>query len=91
VVRVQTLDDDDKVDGELYRVEDVILEPDSRRTERVVLAPPSTLERVQMKPLGFAGHPAGLPPSCSLPSSSASTHVNYIGRQKVDDRGLLRL
>ena len=36
VARVQTLDDDNKVDGEWYEVDDVIFDPTGRRTERVV-------------------------------------------------------
>src|SRR5579864_7898815 len=46
--RVQTLDDDDKVDGEWYQVDDVIFDPSGKRTEKVVFAPGSTLERIQM-------------------------------------------
>src|SRR5271156_5165361 len=32
VAQVQTLDDDNKVDGEWYEVDDVIFDPDGRRT-----------------------------------------------------------
>ena len=33
--RVQTIDDDNKVDGEWYQVDDVIFDPDGRRTEKI--------------------------------------------------------
>src|SRR5262249_25939366 len=46
--RVQTLNDDNKVDGEYYEVDDVIFDPSGRRTEKVVFAPGSTLQRVMM-------------------------------------------
>ena len=42
--RVQTLDDDNKVDGEWYEVDDVIFDSTGRRTEKVVFAPASTLD-----------------------------------------------
>ena len=50
VARVQTLDDDNKVDGEWYEVDDVIFDPTGERTEKVVFAPGSTLQRVMMSP-----------------------------------------
>ena len=34
LARVQTLDDDNKVDGEWYEVDDVIFDPSGKRTER---------------------------------------------------------
>ena len=49
-VRVQTVDDDNKVDGEYYQVDDVIFAPNGKRTERVVFAPQSSLERISMSP-----------------------------------------
>jgi hypothetical protein len=84
VVRVQTLDDDNKVDGELYRVEDVILESDGRHTERVVLAPPSTLERIIMTPSDLQDIQQGYPFVLTA-ELIGQYNVNYIGRQKVDD------
>src|SRR5580698_6886550 len=48
--KVQTVDDDNKVDGEYYEVDDVIFDPSGNRMEKVVFAPQNTLERVQMTP-----------------------------------------
>src|SRR5271157_2711619 len=48
--RVQTIDDDNKVDGEYYQVDDVLLDSTGKRIEKVVYAPQSTLRRVQMSP-----------------------------------------
>src|SRR5580700_10137729 len=50
IARVQTIDDDNKVDGEWYEVDDVIFDPSGKRTEKVVFAPGSTLQRVMMTP-----------------------------------------
>jgi len=45
-VRVQTINDDGKVDGEYYEVDDVIFTPDGKRTEKVVFAPANSLQRI---------------------------------------------
>src|SRR3569833_3831953 len=45
VSRVQTLDDDNKVDGEWYQVADVSFDPTGRRKEKTVFAPETTLPR----------------------------------------------
>jgi len=42
VARVQTIDDDNKVDGEYYQVDDVIFDSTGKRTEKTVYAPEST-------------------------------------------------
>jgi len=46
--KVQTIDDDNKVDGEYYEVDDVIFDPTGARVEKVVFAPQNTLTRVMM-------------------------------------------
>jgi hypothetical protein len=53
IARVQTMDDDNKVDGEWYEVDDVIFDP-SRQTarKRWSLLRGNTLERVMMSPIG---------------------------------------
>src|SRR5580700_8602984 len=48
--RVQTIDDDNKVDGEWYEEDDVIFDSSGARTEKVVFAPASSLTRVMMSP-----------------------------------------
>src|SRR5580700_8833583 len=50
VARVQTVDDDNKVDGEWYEVDDVIFDNEGKRTEKTVYAPESSLQRVTMTP-----------------------------------------
>jgi hypothetical protein len=84
VARVQTLDDDDKVDGEWYQVDDVIFDPSGKRTEKVVFAPGSTLERVMMTPSDLQDIQRGYP--FVLTSEEIGQYdVKYIGRQKIDD------
>jgi hypothetical protein len=82
-VRVQTVDDGGKVDGEYYEVDDVIFTPDGRRTERVVLAPPNTLQRIAMSPADFADIQQRLP--FVLTTQDAGQYdIKYVGKQKVD-------
>ena len=57
-VKVQTVDDDGKVDGEYYEVTDVSFDSTGRRTEHVVLAPQSTPRTHHDEPGRFSGHSA---------------------------------
>ncbi len=82
--RVQTLDDDNKVDGEWYEVDDVIFDPTGRRTEKVVYAPGSTLQRVMMSPSDLQDISHGYPFVLTT-EDIAQYDVSYVGRQKVDE------
>ena len=84
IARVQTLDDDNKVDGEWYEVDDVIFDPSGRRTERVVDAPASTLQRVMMSPSDMQDIQHGYPFVLTT-DQVALYNINYVGRQKVDE------
>ena len=82
--RVQTIDDDNKVDGEWYEEDDVIFDSTGARTEKVVFAPASSLTRVMMSPSDLQDISHGYPfvlTTAELPSYN----VKYVGRQKVDD------
>ena len=85
VARVQTIDDDtNKVDGEWYEVDDVTFSTDGARTEKVVFAPASSLNRVMMSPSDLQDIQHGYPfvlTTADLPAYD----VKYVGRQKVDD------
>jgi hypothetical protein len=82
--RVQTLDDDNKVDGEWYEVDDVIFDSTGRRTEKVVFAPGSTLQRVMMSPSDLQDISHGYPFVLTT-EDIPQYDVKYIGRQKVDE------
>jgi hypothetical protein len=82
--RVQTLDDDNKVDGEWYEVDDVIFDKNGGRTEKVVYAPESSLQRVMMSPSDLQDIQHGY--SFVLTTEAISEYdVKYVGRQKVDE------
>jgi len=84
IARVQTLDDDNKVDGEWYEVDDVIFDPSGRRTEHVVNAPESTLTRVMMSPSDLQDIQHGYP--FVLTTDEVSEYdIKYVGKQRVDE------
>ena len=83
-VKVQTLDDSNKVDGEYQQVTDISISPEGRREEHVVFAPQNTLERVMMSPADFQDIEHRLPfvlTTADLPQYN----ITYLGRQKVDE------
>ena len=82
--RVQTLDDDNKVDGEWYEVDDVIFDPSGRRTERVVYAPPNTLTRVIMMPTDLQDIQRNYT-FVLTPDNLPQYDVTYVGRQRIDE------
>jgi hypothetical protein len=84
VARVQTIDDDNKVDGEWYEVDDVIFDPSGKRTEKVVFAPGSTLQRVMMTPSDLQDIQRGYPFVLTA-EDIGQYNVKYVGRQKVDE------
>jgi len=82
-VRVQTINDDGKVDGEYYEVDDVIFTPDGKRTEKVVFAPANSLQRISMSPADFQDIQQRLP--FVLTTEDAGQYdIKYVGRQTVD-------
>jgi hypothetical protein len=84
VARVQTLDDDNKVDGEYYEVDDVVFDPTGKRTEKVVYAPENSLQRVMMSASDLQDIQHGYPFVLTA-EEIGQYNVRYVGRQKVDE------
>ena len=82
--KVQTIDDDNKVDGEYYEVDDVIFDPSGARMEKVVFAPENTLQRVIMSPSDLQDIQRGYP-FVLTKEEIGQYDVKYVGRQKVDE------
>jgi hypothetical protein len=84
IARVQTIDDDNRVDGQYYEVDDVIFAPSGARTEKVAFAPENTLRRVMMSPSDLQDIQLGFP--FVLTTENVSQYnIQYAGRQKVDE------
>jgi len=82
-VRVQTIDDDNAVDGEYYQIDDVVFDAGGRRTEKVVYAPENSLARISLTPADFSDIQDRVP--FVLAAEDAGQYdVKYVGRQKVD-------
>jgi hypothetical protein len=84
VAKVETLDDDNKPDGQWYEVDDVIFDPSGARMEKVVFAPANSLTRVMMSPSDLQDIQHGYPFVLTT-ADVAAYDVKYVGRQKVDD------
>ena len=83
--RLDEIDDDTgKVSGEWYEVEDVILNPDGARVEKVVFAPPNTLNKIMMTPSDLHDLQHGYNFVITTEDLPAY-NVQYVGRQKVDE------
>lgn len=86
IAKVDTIDDDThKVSGEWYEVDDVIFNPDGARVEKVVDAPPSTLENggISMSPSDLQDIQHGYPFVLTT-SEVPAYNITYVGKQKVD-------
>jgi len=82
-VKVQTINDDNKVDGQYFQVTDIMFDPNGHRVEHVVDAPVSTLERVTMSPADFSDIEDRLP--FVLTTEDAEQYnISYVGKQKID-------
>lgn len=83
-VRVQTLDDNGKVDGEYQQTTDISYDSDGKRVEDVVYAPANTLTRLIMTAQDFSDIEHRLPfvlTTADLPGYD----ITYLGRQRVDE------
>ena len=83
-VKVETVDDDGKVDGQYYQVTDITFDPTGRRYEKVVFAPQNSLQRISMSPADFQDIEQRLP-FVLTKEDVGQYDLTYVGKQKVDD------
>lgn len=84
VARVETLNDDNKVDGQWYEVDDVTFDPTGNRMEKVDYAPPSSLTRVMMTPTDMQDIQHNWT-FVLTPQNIDQYDVKYVGQQKIDE------
>jgi hypothetical protein len=83
-VRIQTIGDDGRVDGEYRQVVQITFDSNGRKSEHVTFAPQNTLERITMSPSDVSDIEQRLP--FVLTSEDVGQYnLNYVGRQKVDE------
>lgn len=83
-VKVDTIGDDNKPDGEYMEVDDVTFTPAGHKQEQVVFAPGNTLTRIMMSPADFNDIEHRLP-FVLTQEDIGQYNVTYAGRQKIDD------
>jgi hypothetical protein len=84
--RVDTINDDTKkVTGEYYEVDDVTFRPSGGRWEKVVYAPPSTLDNggIMMSPSDFEDIQHNYQ-FVLTPGNMSVYDVKYVGKQQID-------
>lgn len=82
--RVQTLDEDNQVDGEWYEVDEVLFDSAGRRAEKTVYAPASTLQRIQLTPADMQEIQSGDFFVLTM-ENTGQYNLKYVGQQKVDE------
>jgi hypothetical protein len=83
-VRIQTINDDNKVDGEYRQVVQITFDSNGRKSEHVTFAPANTLERIQMSPADVSDIEQRLPFVLTT-EDVGQYNLTYAGRQKVDE------
>ena len=81
---VQTIDYDNRPDGEYRMTSDILFTPEGKRYEKVVSAPPPTLQRISLsqQDLDDLEH---VQPFVLTSDELPKYDVNYIGRENLDE------
>ncbi|MGB9515295.1 MAG: hypothetical protein WBU20_26680 [Candidatus Acidiferrum sp.] len=81
---IQTLDEDNRPDGEYRMTSDIVFTPDGKRFEKVTYAPPNTLERIMLSEQDL-DDVRNVQPFVLTTSELPKYNVKYVGRQQVDE------
>jgi hypothetical protein len=82
--RIQTINDDGKVDGEYREVVQITFDTNGRKSEHVTFAPANTLVRLTMSPADVSDIEQRLPFVLTT-EDVGQYNLTYVGRQKVDE------
>lgn len=83
-VTVQEMDANDRVRGEYRMVSDILFEAGGRRTERIVYAPPNTLDRIQLTPQDLKDLES-IQPFVMTNEEVDLYDIEYLGKEKIDE------
>jgi len=83
-IRVQTLNANDRVTGEWHQVWDVTFDSSGRRVERVILAPQSTLQSIQLTPQDLQDF-REIQPFVLTSDEIGKYNVKYLGKEVIDE------
>lgn len=81
---IQTLDDDNRPDGEYRMSSEIVFTPDGKRFEKVTFAPPDTLRRISLSEQDL-DDVRNVQPFVLTTTDLPKYNVTYVGRQQVDE------
>ncbi|HXX99827.1 MAG TPA: hypothetical protein VEI54_02830 [Candidatus Limnocylindrales bacterium] len=81
---IQTLDDDNRPDGEYRMSSDIIFTPEGKRFEKVTFAPQSTLQRILLSQQDL-DDVRNVQPFVLTTTELPKYKVTYVGRQQIDE------
>jgi hypothetical protein len=81
---IQTIDDDNRPDGEYQMTSDIVFTPDGKRFEKVTFAPQNTLERIMLSEQDL-DDVRNVQPFVLTTTELPKYNVTYVGRQQVDE------
>ncbi len=81
---IQTLDEDNRPDGEYRMTSEIVFTPDGKRFEKVTFAPPNTLQRISMSQQD-EDDVRSVQPFVLTTTELPKYGVKYVGRQQVDE------
>ena len=81
---IQTIDEDNRPDGEYRMSSDIVFTPDGKRYEKVTYAPADTLQRIQLSEQDL-DDVRNVQPFVLNKEDLPKYNVTYVGRQQVDE------
>ena len=81
---IQTLDEDNRPDGEYRMSSDIIFTPEGKRYEKITFAPPDTLRRISLSQQDL-DDVRSVQPFVLTTEELPKYDVKYVGRQQVDE------
>jgi len=81
---IQTLDDDNRPDGEYRMASDIIFTPEGKRYEHITYAPQNTLQRIMLSQQDL-DDVRNVQPFVLTTTELPKYDVKYVGRQQVDE------
>jgi len=81
---IQTLDEDNRPDGEYRMTSDIIFTPEGKRFEKVTFAPPNTLQRIMLSEQDL-DDVRNVQPFVLTTTELPKYNVTYVGHQQVDE------
>jgi hypothetical protein len=81
---IQTLDEDNRPDGEYRMTSDIVFTPDGKRFEKVTYAPPDTLRRISLSEQDL-DDVRNVQPFVLTTTELPKYKLTYLGHQQVDE------